>query len=263
MATLLRTVCSLLFLSAAASASGADPVRIATGELPPYATESRPDQGIALAIVRRAFELGGHKVEFHFQPWSRAQMETKAGLWDASAHWGASAERRRDFLLSDNILTEQWVIVHRKSTPLQWTQLSDLRPYTLGYIADYTYTPEFWALIRSKELRSDKTPNDLIGLRKMKLARIDAMPMERNVACDLLKRNFTTAEADEFAAHPRLLTDAFTTHLILPPQRPRSAGLLADFNRGLKALRDSGEHARLLQTVQCPPTWANSAPAAR
>jgi polar amino acid transport system substrate-binding protein len=233
----------------------ADTVRIATGELPPYATESRADKGIALTIVRRAFELVGHKVEYHFQPWSRAQMETKAGLWDASAYWGASAERRRDFLLSDNVLTEQWQIIHRRSIALKWAELSDLRPYTVGYVRDYTYTPEFWALIRGNQLRGDNTPTDLAGLRKMLKARIDVMPMERNVACDLLKHHFTAAEAEEFAAHPRLLTDSFTTHLILPPQQPRSAALLADFNRGLKALRDSGEHGRLLQTVQCPPGW--------
>ncbi len=238
----------------------AETVRIATGEFPPYATESRPDKGIALSIVARAFELGGHKAEFHFQPWSRAQMETKAGMWDASAHWGASAERQRDFLLSDNILTEQWLIVHRQRIALQWTQLTDLRPYTLGVIRDYTYTPEFWTLVRSNALRSDNTPNDLAGLRKMIRGRIDAMPMERAVACDLLKSNFSAKDAEEFAAHPRLLTDSFTTHLILPPQQPRSAALLADFNRGLKALRDSGEHARLLQTVQCPKSWASSAP---
>ncbi|WP_310387206.1 substrate-binding periplasmic protein [Roseateles sp.] len=248
-----------LLLCLAGGQASAETVRIATGELPPYASESRADKGLALTIVRRAFELVGHKAEFHFQPWSRAQMETKAGLWDASAHWGASAERRRDFLLSDNILTEQWLIVHRKQIALKWTQLSDLRPYTLGFIRDYTYTPEFWALIRSNELRGDHTPNDLAGLRKMIRGRIDAMPMERNVACDLLKHNFSIKEADEFAAHPRLLTDTFTTHLILPPQQPRSAGLLSDFNRGLKALRESGEHARLLQTVQCPASWASSA----
>lgn len=253
----LRALCLLTCLAGGQAA--AERVRIATGELPPYATEARPDKGIALSIVRRAFELAGHQVEFHFQPWSRAQMETKAGMWDASAHWGASAERRRDFLLSDNILTEQWLIVHRKSIALQWTQLSDLQPYTIGFIRDYTYTPEFWALLSNKTLHGDNTPNDLAGLRKMIRGRIDAMPMERNVACDLLKHNFSAKEADEFAAHPRLLTDSFSTHLILPPQQPRSAGLLSDFNRGLKALRDSGEHGRLLQTVQCPPSWAGSA----
>lgn len=230
-------------------------LQIATGEWPPYATQSRPDQGIALEIVRRAFALAGHEVRYHFLPWTRAQQETKAGHFDASAYWGASAERKRDFLLSDNVLTEQWLIVHRRAVPLQWREMKDLKPYTLGFIRDYTYTPEFWDLIKSGEVKGDSTPTDLAGLRKMLLGRMDAMPMERNVACDLLGRFFKPAEAAQFAAHPRAFADSFSTHLILPPQNPRSASLLADFNRGLKRLKDSGEHATLLRSVSCPAGW--------
>ena len=50
---------TLLWLGASVQAAT---LQIATGELPPYATQSRPDQGIALHIVRRAFELSGHEV---------------------------------------------------------------------------------------------------------------------------------------------------------------------------------------------------------
>jgi len=231
-------------------------LRIATGELPPYAAQSRSDQGIALEIVRRAFALSGHKVEFHFMPWARAQQETKAGLWDASAYWGASSDRRRDFLLSDNVLTEQWLLVYRRELPLDWSTLGDLRPYKLGFIREYTYTPELWALIQGGELKVDATPTDLAGLRKLLLGRIDVLPIERNVACDLLSRHFSPGEAARLAAHPRLLTDSFSTHLILPPQLPRSAGLLSDFNQGLKKLKDSGVHARLLKAAPCPSGWA-------
>jgi len=230
-------------------------LQIATGELPPYATQSRPDQGIALAIVRRAFELSGHKVEFHFRPWPRAQQETQQGQWDASAYWGASPARQRSFLLSDNVLTEQWVIIYRRELKLDWQELRQLRPYTLGVIREYTYTPEFWALLKSGELRSDSTPSDEAGLRKLLLGRIDAMPMERNVACDLLYRHFTPEQASRLQAHPRLLTESFTTHLILPLQAPRSAALLADFNQGLKKLKASGEYQTMLSKVQCPSSW--------
>jgi polar amino acid transport system substrate-binding protein len=41
-----------------------DTVCLATGELPPYATEQRPDQGIALEIVRRSFALAGATVHY-------------------------------------------------------------------------------------------------------------------------------------------------------------------------------------------------------
>lgn len=246
----------LLLMASGPAAAAAAALRIATGELPPYATQSRSDQGIALEIVRRAFALSGHKVEFHFMPWARAQQETKAGQWDASAYWGASSERRRDFLLSDNVLTEQWLLVYRRELQLDWSALGDLLPYKLGFIREYTYTPELWALIQGGEQKVDATPTDLAGLRKLLLGRIDVLPIERNVACDLLSRHFSPGEAARLAAHPRLLTDSFSTHLILPPQLPRSPALLHDFNQGLKKLKENGAHARLLKAAPCPSGWA-------
>lgn len=247
-------VLGLIFAVALLSAQAAT-VRIAAGELPPYATESRPDQGVALQIVRRAFELAGHEVRYHFLPWTRAQHETLAGLWDASAYWGASEQRRRDFLLSDTILTEQWVMVHRRDVALDWRKLADLKPWRLGVIRDYTYTTEFWALLKNGTLHGDYTPNDVLGLRKLLADRIDVIPMERNVACDLLATHFSPEEADRLVAHPRLMTHEFTTHLLLPPRKPESRQLLDDFNRGLARLKASKEYEQILATVRCPRSW--------
>src|SRR5574343_387520 len=74
-------------LACRASWANTQTLRIATGELPPYATQARADQGIALDIVRRAFALAGYQVQFHFLPWARAQQETRQGLFGASAYW--------------------------------------------------------------------------------------------------------------------------------------------------------------------------------
>lgn len=235
--------------------AGADVVRIATGELPPYATAEASDSGTALHIVRRAFALAGHEVRYQFMPWQRAQNETRAGLWDASAYWGANEERQRDFLLSNNVMSEQWVLVHRRDKPLTWRQLPDLKPYVIGVIKGYTYTPEFWSLVREGELKSDGTPDDIAGLRKLLLGRIDAIPLERGTACYLLLNQFSAEEARQIDYHPRLLTESFTTHVIFPKDRSRSGTLLADFNRGLKQLQASGEYQRLLRGVACPAHW--------
>ncbi|WP_137939494.1 transporter substrate-binding domain-containing protein [Chitinivorax sp. B] len=231
-------------------------LKIATGELPPYATKSRPDSGIALNVIRRAFARVGYQVEYHFMPWSRAQAETRIGKWDATAYWGRTSERERDFLLSDNVLTEQWVFLHRRKTPFDWQTLDDLANYQIAVIQDYTYTPDFRARLASRKLHGDATPDDLAALRKLILGRVDIVPMERNVACDLLKRFFREEEADQLAAHPKLMTDRFTTHLMLTRSKPTSTKVLQDFNEGLKQLRDSGEHGGLLQQLSCPLVWS-------
>lgn len=257
----LACVLSFLGLALVATRAQARELRIATGEFPPFATAARSDQGVALAIVRRAFELGGHSVQYTFLPWSRAQVETEAGLWDASAHWGASRERRERFLLSDNLLSEDWVLLHRADTRLTWQGVEDLAPYRIGITRDYTYTPELWAAVHSRQLaRVDYVINDLAGLRVLLARRIDVLPLERNVACDLLTANFTAAQAAEVRAHPKPLNDQFTTHVLFPRGKPASPSLLADFNRGLKQLRASKEYAQLLQSVKCPGTLKASVP---
>ena len=249
-------VAALLLAAALSLSAHADTLRLATGEFPPYATASRADQGVALSIVRRAFELGGHTVTFTFVPWSRAQLETATGHWDASAHWGASEERRAKFLLSDNLLNEQWVYLHRRAMPFDWHTTEDLYPYVVGMTRDYTYTPELWAAARSGRLISSSVPHDLSGLKMLQAGRIDILPLERNVACDLLVQHFDDAAAGQLAAHPKPMADKFSTHVIFPKDKPRSAQLVADFNRGLKALRDTPEYAKLKANVRCPSSWA-------
>ena len=234
-------------------------LKIATGELTPYATQTRPDKGIALSIVRRAFELAGYQVEYTFLPWSRTLAETRLGKWDGTAYWGRKPEHESSFLLSENVVTEQWVFVYRNAIKFDWQTLADLRPYRLAMIQDYTYTPEIWAMAKAGAFKMDQQKNDLAALKMLLLNRVDVAPMERNVACDLLSHHFSEAEGMRLSAHPKWMTESFTTHLMLPRSRPESASRIADFNAGLKKLRDSGEYARLLAQVKCPSAWSKNA----
>lgn len=236
-------------------------LKIATGELAPYATASRPDQGIALSIVRRAFELSGYKVEYTFQPWSRTLAETKLGKWDGTAYWGHKPEHDVSFILSDNVLTEQWVFVYRNAVKFNWNTLEDLHPYRFAMIQDYTYTPEIWAMAKTGGFKFDRLPDEQAAIKLLLLNRVDVAPMERNVACDALRRHFSEDEANRLSAHPKLMTESFTTHLMLPRVRSESAARILEFNAGLKKLRATGEYAKLLGQVNCPTSWAGAGPA--
>jgi polar amino acid transport system substrate-binding protein len=236
-------------------------LRLATGELPPYATQSRADQGIALNIVRAAFRAEGVTVEYHFLPWGRAQEEARLGKWDGTAYWGRKPERERHFLLSDNVITEQWLLLYRAGATLEWSRWEDLGTRSIAAIRTYTYTPEFHALAAAGRLKVDWTPDDLASLRKLVAGRADIVALDRNVACHLLDTQFTPAEAAQVRAHPRLMTENFSTHLMLPRQRPESAQRLVVFNRGLAKLRSSGEYQKLLESSECKAGLARPAPA--
>ncbi|MES2949337.1 MAG: transporter substrate-binding domain-containing protein [Pseudomonadota bacterium] len=234
-------------------------LKIATGELPPYMTAARADQGISLNVVRRAFELAGYQVEYVFLPWSRALAETRLGKWDATAAWGNNPERNPPFFVSDNVVTEKWVFVYRNAVKFSWSTLADLKPYRVAMIQDYTYTPEMWAMANAGDFKSDKMPNDAAAIKMLLLDRVDVVPMERNVACDVLQKNFTDADAAKLSVDPKQMTDTFTSHVLLPRSLADSATRAADFNAGLKKLKASPEYAKILSQVKCPSGWSGAA----
>lgn len=236
----------------------AETLRIATGELPPYASSARPDQGISLHIVRQAFARVGVQVEYVFLPWTRALVETREGRWDATAAWGRNAERDRGLLISDNVLTEQWQILYRNDRNFSWSSLQDLAGLRIGVVADYTYTPAFWQMVRDGTLRADVAPDDVSNLNKLLAGRVDVVPLDRNVACDLLGAKFTGEQARRVKAHPKLFVPDFTTHLMMSERQPASAKRMELFNQGLKALRQSGEYSKILQQQPCAADLAQA-----
>lgn len=252
--------CFLFAASVLGLGAHAETLLIATGELPPYASAARSDEGISLHIVRQAFAKVGVKVTYVFLPWTRALVETRDGKWDATAAWGRSAERDRGFLISDNVLTEQWQILYRSDRSFKWNGLQDLKGQRIGVVADYTYTPEFWRMVKDGQLQTDVAPDDVSNLNKLLAGRVDIVPLDRNVACDLLGSRFTGQQARRVKAHPKLFVPNFTTHMMMSEKRPESAQRMKDFNRGLEALRRSGEYGEILQQQPCAADLAQALP---
>ena len=52
----------------------------------------------------------------------------------------------------------------------------------------------------------------------------------------------------------------FTTHLMMSEKLPESARRMEAFNRGLKALRQSGDYGKILQQQPCAADLAQAAP---
>ena len=241
-----------IWMLACTAAHAAEPVlHLATGELPPYATQDRSDEGLVLNIVRMAFAKAGYRVEYTFLPWTRALQETKAGKWDGTAYWGYTAQRKHDFLLSDTVIVEPWVLLYRADMHFDWHQLSDLKPYVVATVQDYTYTPELWALINSHQIKNDTAMHDLSSLRKLVAGRVDIVPLDRNVACYMMQKYLTPAEATRIRAHPRLLSPNFTTHVMLNRSDPKNPERLAAFNLALKQLRQSGSIPQEVENNAC------------
>ena len=247
-------LCTGLLCLTGSIVNAAETLRLSTGELPPYATRERADDGIALNIVRKAFANAGYAVQYTFKPWTRSLEEARAGLFDGTAYWGKSPERDVGFLISDNVMTEQWIFMYRDRPGAQafdWENLADLKGQRIAVVQSYTYTPEFWALQKSGVLTVEVAQDDLSNLRRMVAGRVDVTVIERNVACYLMKEHFTPDEVAPLRAHPKMLTNQFTTHLMLSKKIPESAERMAAFNLGLAQLKKSKDYAAMLRYPEC------------
>ena len=116
---------------------------ISVGDWPPFFVESEPGQGTVARLVRDIFAAEGYAVKFHFLPWKRAYREAANGRHDATAIWMYTADRQKDFLYSDPVMNERFVLFYRKDTPIEWNQMQDLADLTLGGSIGYSYGPEF------------------------------------------------------------------------------------------------------------------------
>ena len=251
----LQMAWALGLCSGLSAAAWAENLRLVTGELPPYATHERSDEGIALDIVRKAYANAGNTVSYTFKPWTRSLEEARAGQWDGTAYWGKNPMRDFGFLISDNVLTEQWVFLYRQRTdggaPFDWESLADLKGQRIAAVQSYTYTPEFWEMQKAGTLKVELAQDDLGNLRRLVAGRLDLAVIERNVACYLMNAHFSAAEVAGLRAHPKLLTNQFTTHLMLSEKLPQSADRMKAFNRGLAQLKKSQDYAALLQYPRC------------
>lgn len=222
------------------------PIVISTGEYPPYSSVRLKHQGLIPHIITRAFAYEGMSVKFNFYPWKRAYRLSEKGLVDGTAPWLESSERHETHLYSDQILPEIYVWFYLKSVPLEWDSFSDLSSRSISAISGYTYSPSFYEAIKSIPLNVQfvttlRQSFDLIlnGRANVTLENID-------VGWYYLRRFYPTSTVERFVTHnkPVIRGGSF---LLISRKHPDAAKLISIFNRGLGALRESGELEKMIE----------------
>ncbi|CAN7394461.1 transporter substrate-binding domain-containing protein [Pseudoduganella sp. LjRoot289] len=229
----------------------AETVTIATGEFPPWTTDTARHGGFINRVVSAAFARKGIDAKFSYMPWKRAEVETKVGRYDASSFWFASQALENDFVPSQPISHHQEVFFHLKSKPFpHWQTLSDLGGVKFGATLGYTYTAEFWELAKTGQLNVEVAARDLLNLKKVAVGRIDAFPMDEISGWMLLSnaKFFLPGIKELFATERRPLRTT-PAYLLFPAHRPRTAYLAAKFNAGLLELKNDGTYDRFFQEM--------------
>lgn len=234
-------VALIVLFSTVALADDERQLSISAGDWPPFFVASEPGQGSVARLVRDIFAEAGYKVEFNFLPWKRAYREAAAGKHDATAIWMYATDREQDFVYSDAVMNERFVLFYRKDAPIQWNRMEDLSDLRLGGSIGYSYGPKFDRAAEYGMLNVEWVASTELNFRRLLFGRIDAFPEEINVGYYILRRETDEDEARQITHHPEPISEN-QSFLLFPKDQPDTEKLRKIFNNGLKTFRDDGRY---------------------
>ncbi len=224
-------------------------ITLSNQEWPPYMGQELPYDGILSRLVKEAFARGGVDVAYRYYPNNRTLQSARNGQVDGSFGWAPTAERKRDLLYTLPVLSARMVFFQRKERPLAWSRWSELQGARVGITVGNFYSDDFDAQVKNGTLTVDNAPDDLINLRKLIAGRIDLFPIDQEVGKYLIAHHFSPAQGAELEAQNKTFWAA-PLHVVIWRKHARGPELVERFNRGLKALQDSGDFERLLQETR-------------
>ena len=246
-----RGFLALLALIAMAIGQSAWPmdVQISTGAYPPWSGEKLPFGGCANRIVREAFRREGVTVHFRYVPWPRAMAMLRSGEVAASSYWAHDPVRDKDFLLSDSLFEDRWLLFHLRTTPLPpWQRLSDLSAFRFGLTRSYTYTRELWDLVNKGVLKAEIAPDDATNLHNLLAGLVDIVPMDQYSGWLLLSSVPATAAARNLVTTDEQALNITPAYLLII-KNANGDHLRALFNAGLAQMKADGTLKSYQQTL--------------
>jgi polar amino acid transport system substrate-binding protein len=180
-------VAMLLFALLAGCSAGAQAaqVRLVTLEYPPYTSKHLSNGGSMLALVERAFAATGNSVQVDVLPWARAKLQLSHGKYDGLLPLWPAEVQAANLVSSRALDYSELGFFVRADTPIQFTDLSELRGRKVGTTRGYIYPQH----IMDSGIVAEDGTDDLINLRKLAAKRFDLVLLERRVGEHLLSQN--------------------------------------------------------------------------
>jgi polar amino acid transport system substrate-binding protein len=223
----------------------AEQLLLATGEFPPYVGSSLANQGVASQIVSAAFSAVGHEVSLRYLPWRRASAETASGKYAASYPWAMNKQRQEQFLFSQPIYIDHVRFFARLDQGLD----ADRR-----WHGKRLCIPDGWDITQVQrqidhyQLQVEQ-PSDIANCFHMvEAGRVDLTAINRMVGNHVLEE--LPAGHNIGVVGEEIALDV--NYLIIPRSHPRAPQLLAEFNKGLRRIKQNGRYLNILEAAGLP-----------
>jgi len=215
-------------------------IRLASGEWAPYQSENLKHSGVASRIVEEAFAISGIQVKFGYFPWNRSLNLVKKGKWDGTFLWFDTAERRKDFFISEPVVDIQYVFFHLNSYEFDWKKIEDLKGVKIGGTVGYNYGKAFQEAEKAQMISVVRIDSDGQNFKKLLKGRIDIFPNDLDAGLEIIHKNFSPEQQKKFTYH-RTPTRAAPHHLLLSKKVKTNEKMIELFNKGMKQLKEAGK----------------------
>jgi polar amino acid transport system substrate-binding protein len=240
---LVRLAVLILFPFMCHAQSGTQ-LRLATLEYPPYSSEHLSGGGSLVELTRRAFAVEGHEVQIDFRPWARVRLALRNGTYQgALALWPREIAEEGLQPTRTLFYSELGLFMRRDTSPLRFTELSELRGRKLGIVRGYGYSSQF----SDAGLELIEAVDDITNLRKLNARRFDMVLIEHTVGEYLI-------ENDEQLRHSLVwqgqVLERIPLQIGFTPNKDGEPDWRSIFERGLGTLHRSGEYQQIIRRYQ-------------
>ncbi len=208
------------------------------------AGDPEKEGGYLVEITRRAFEVAGYTPEFVFVPWARALIKSTEGEYDVLLAAYYTEERAEKLLYSKPIGKTEVFLLKLKNRNINYKTIADLKPYRIGHIRNSKVSPEFDEAEKNY-LDIEYVHNTEQNIKKLLAGRIDLVVEKRERIDQLLNTTFRKDAHKLELVYPPLNTNYF--HNCVSRKKPDHEQIIADFNKGLKMIRDDGTRKNILE----------------
>lgn len=230
-------------------AARARPIRISSGEWAPYVSPELAGGGPMAQLVTEIYNRAGYTPEIDYTSWQVAEERVADGGSFAMFPMVGSAERRRQFLLSDPLAEFQYVLFYdrRRDRP-QVDSPEAMEALEVGAIAGYDYWQELDAASEGmREYDSTQAGFEALAAGDIDVL-VEGLLPGRAVLADPGFPHDASA-FDYVRSNEPWATSTQALYLMVP-RTEAGADVLDTFNEALRAVRETPMYTDLLRGLE-------------
>jgi polar amino acid transport system substrate-binding protein len=234
----LACMCSWLLATPAQAIT----LQIAANSYSPFTDQNLPNNGLATDLVTTALSRAGFSSEYHEEPWARILQGLQRDKFDLLVSAWYSAEREAYGQLSEPYLVNKIRFIRKKGSPIDYQQLSDLRPYLISVVRGYMYAPAF-----DTDSTLQKYPvNSFASAARMVAQAHSQLTVEDELVAQHAFNGELSDVREQLEFLPKPLSES-PLHILVRRSHPQHQQIIDGFNAAMRAMREDGTYQMILQ----------------